>query len=75
MLKSQVILRDTCGAATEKETDLLTGQIIGAAIEVHRHLGPGLLESAYDKLRGGGRGLLISFNVPLLKEGMRRFRM
>jgi GxxExxY protein len=24
----------------------LTGQIIGAAIEVHRHLGPGLLESA-----------------------------
>ncbi len=25
----------------------LTGQIIGAAIEVHRVLGPGLLESAY----------------------------
>src|SRR5688572_7057427 len=25
----------------------LTEQIIGAAIEVHRHLGPGLLESAY----------------------------
>ena len=25
----------------------LTKQIIGAAIEVHRHLGPGLLESAY----------------------------
>lgn len=28
----------------EKE---LTGQIIGAAIEVHREIGPGLLESAY----------------------------
>jgi len=27
--------------------DTLTGEIIGAAIEVHRHLGPGLLESAY----------------------------
>jgi GxxExxY protein len=25
----------------------LTREIIGAAIEVHRHLGPGLLESAY----------------------------
>lgn len=26
----------------------LTQKIIGAAIEVHRHLGPGLLESAYE---------------------------
>ena len=30
-----------------KNEDPLTGKIIGAAIEVHRHLGPGLLESAY----------------------------
>ena len=28
--------------------DSLTGDIIGAAIEVHKHLGPGLLESAYE---------------------------
>ncbi len=37
----------------------LSGQVIGAAIEVHKQLGPGLLESAYEeclahemKLRG-----------------------
>ena len=29
------------------ENDALTQKIIGAAIEVHRTLGPGLLESAY----------------------------
>lgn len=28
--------------------DEITESIIGAAIEVHRHLGPGLLESAYE---------------------------
>jgi len=29
--------------------DELSREIIGAAIEVHRHLGPGLLESAYEE--------------------------
>jgi GxxExxY protein len=28
--------------------DQITRRIIGAAIEVHRHLGPGLLESAHE---------------------------
>ena len=32
---------------TETRKDPITSQIIGAAIAVHRHLGPGLLESAY----------------------------
>ena len=27
----------------------ITHEIIGAAIEVHKHLGPGLLESAYEE--------------------------
>ena len=34
---------------TEGERDPLTQEIIGGAIEVHRSLGPGLLESAYEE--------------------------
>ena len=119
------------------KNDTLTELIIGAAIQVHRELGPGLLESTYEtclchelsllnlrverqkvipisykgilldagyrldlvvenqviveikavsellpvheaqllsylKQAGGGRGLLINFNVRLLKHGLRR---
>jgi GxxExxY protein len=32
-----------------EEHDSLTHNVIGAAIEVHRSLGPGLLESAYEE--------------------------
>ena len=38
--------------ATPYENDELTEKIIGFAIEVHRHLGPGLLESAYEECLG-----------------------
>jgi len=120
-----------------QQRDPLTEQVIGAAIEVHRGLGPGLLESAYEaclcyelgqrglafqrqvalpvvyktvqldcgyridllvqerlivelktvehllpiheaqlltymKLRGISTGLLLNFNVPLLKNGIKR---
>ena len=34
---------------TQKYLDELTYKIIGCAIEVHKHLGPGLLESVYEK--------------------------
>jgi GxxExxY protein len=31
------------------EFDELSNQVIGCAIEVHKHLGPGLLESSYER--------------------------
>ncbi|MBT3384907.1 MAG: GxxExxY protein [Prolixibacteraceae bacterium] len=34
---------------TQKEINDLTYKIIGSAIEVHKELGPGLLESVYEK--------------------------
>ena len=36
-------------AALMQTDEQLTGQIIGLAIEVHKALGPGLLESAYEE--------------------------
>jgi GxxExxY protein len=33
----------------DKEVDDLAHRVIGAAIEVHRHLGPGYLESVYEE--------------------------
>ena len=35
-------------ASRDAERDPVTSSIIGAAIEVHRNLGPGLLESIYE---------------------------
>jgi GxxExxY protein len=125
---------------TEAQRDSLTEKVIGAAIEVHRALGPGLLESAYEeclcwelssidlkfkrqvdlpviykkvkldcgyrmdlviennliveiktvekilaihqaqlltylRLSGCRTGLLINFNVPVLKDGIKRMRL
>ncbi len=42
------MLTDFTVAESVEEANALTGKIIGAAIDVHRILGPGLLESAYE---------------------------
>ena len=46
----------------------ITDQVIGAAIEVHRALGPGLLESAYEACLAfelAQRGLKVELQKPL----------
>ena len=51
-----------------KPTDELTQTVIGAAIEVHRRLGPGLLESVYEEClchEFAIRGLAFRRQVPL----------
>ena len=53
---------------TETQRDTLTEEIIGAAIEVHRTLGPGLLESAYEEclcVELGLRGVRFKSQVEL----------
>jgi GxxExxY protein len=54
---------------------LLTEQIIRCAIEVHRHLGPGLLESIYEsalcfELNAAGLVFKRQVGVPLFYKGM-----
>jgi GxxExxY protein len=54
----------------------LTGAVIGAAIEVHRFLGPGLLESAYEEclcreLALRGIRFIRQYPVPLEYKGVK----
>ncbi|HOO76667.1 MAG TPA: GxxExxY protein [bacterium] len=50
------------------EKDLLTEKVIGCAIEVHRTLGPGLLESAYHQCLAhelGSQEIPFQMEVPI----------
>src|SRR5258708_33470083 len=44
-----LLVPDGVRESGEHQRDPPTSPIIAAAIEVHRHLGPGLLESAYEQ--------------------------
>jgi GxxExxY protein len=58
------------------QRDPLTEKVIGAAIEVHRHLGPGLLESAYEEclcweLGQAGLAFARQVRLPVVYKGIR----
>jgi GxxExxY protein len=59
-----------------EELNKITEAIIGAAIEVHKHLGPGLLESAYREclryeLLQRGYAALQEVPLPLIYKGLK----
>lgn len=54
--------------SVQESRDPLTEKVIGCAIEVHRILGPGLLESAYQRclaLELRKQGLIVETEVPM----------
>ncbi len=56
------------------KTNELTEKIIGAAIEVHRNLGPGLLESAYEEclefeFKASGLSVARQMALPVVYKG------
>ena len=60
---------------TEAQRNSLSQRVIGAAIEVHRHLGPGLLESAYQtclafELNQAGLFVQQQLNLPLIYKSI-----
>ncbi len=57
-----------------RENDPITAPLIGATIEVHRALGPGLLESVYEKclcyeLQSQGVTFVRQAAIPILYKG------
>ena len=63
-------------AMTDNQLEALTETIIGCAIEVHKTLGPGLLESVYREclileLRGSRLGVEIERRLPFDYKGQR----
>ena len=62
-------------AETQRENQI-TDRVIGAAIEVHRHLGPGLLEAAYEEcmcyeLAHAGLRFTRQTSIPVTYKGLK----
>lgn len=59
---------------TQKSINEISYGIIGCAIEVHKHLGPGLLESVYescfvDEMKNAGLHVKSQVHVPVIYKG------
>ncbi len=59
---------------TQNYTNEISYKIVGCAIEVHKHLGPGLLESVYEEclieeLKNNGLQVAKQVQVPILYKG------
>ena len=59
---------------TQKTVNELAYEIVGCAIEVHKHLGPGLLESVYEKcmleeLHNRNINVLSQVSIPIRYKG------
>lgn len=64
------------GESNEGDRDRLTQKVIGCAIDVHRYLGPRLLESTYEKclaqeLMLAGVKFEVQVPMPVKYKGMR----
>jgi len=63
------------GEEQSSARDPLTQKVIGCAIELHRHIGPGLLESAYREcllweLREAGLAVFKEIPLPVIYKGI-----
>ena len=59
---------------TKRFINRIAYRIVGCVIEVHKHLGPGLLESVYesclvDELKNEGLNFKSQIPVPILYKG------
>ena len=71
-----MIMNSRGGAETQRGLNEISGQIVDAAVHVHTRLGPGLLESVYERILAyelEQRGLSVERQVavPVVYENMR----